>query len=160
MKLFVAKKRRGAFGSVGCVCAQEMVLSAPGMRLLAASDTHFLTTMLRMNCIHVDVRGHVASTFAVQEAAEDCFCSVLLQSDRKSVFLTFLRIHTHLQEMTLNPVVWANRQRECANWGLCRRSHLKKIMASDGGELLNSATRAPSGWLGAASTESPVKVSL
>lgn len=83
MKLFVAKKRRGGggFGSVGCVCAQETVLSAPGMRLLAASDTPFLTTMLRMNCIHVDVHGHVVSTFAVQEAAEDYFCSVLLQSD-------------------------------------------------------------------------------
>lgn len=95
MKLFVAKKRRGGgFGSVGCVCAQETVLSAPGMRLLAASDTPFLTTMLRMNCIHVDVHGHVVSTFAVQEAAEDYFCSVLLQSDSKKRISDFF-VHTY-----------------------------------------------------------------
>lgn len=100
---YLLLRKGGGFGSAGCVCALETVLSAPGMRLLAASDTPFLTTMLRMNCIHVDVRGHVVSAFTVQEAAED-FCFLFCYNQTPiSIFRTFFCIG--VQEMTLNPVV-------------------------------------------------------
>lgn len=72
-------------------------LQATGMGLLVAPDTLFLTTMLRMNCIHLNVHGHVVSTFTV----DTTFCKkvqkiffFLLQSDTSSIFLTFLHWYT------------------------------------------------------------------
>lgn len=77
---------------MGCVRALETALAATGMRLLAVSDTPFLTTMLRMNCICMNVHGHVVFTFTMQEAAGDFF--FFLQSGTSSIFLTFLCWYT------------------------------------------------------------------
>lgn len=59
--------------AVWAASVHRKLLSATGMRLLAASDTPSLTTALRMNCIHVDVHEHVVCTFTVQEAPGDFF---------------------------------------------------------------------------------------
>lgn len=96
---YLLLRKGGGFGSVGCVCAQEAVLSATGTRLLAASDTAFLTTMLRMNCIHMDVHGHVVSTYTVQEAVF-FFCY-----NQIPVAYYFWLFCIGIQEMTSNAVV-------------------------------------------------------